>query len=549
MEQLGDPTSKGEPTESDQARTYEPILSQRIEKETLVPHVSSDSPPSAIKALLGLTSVTNSRSVGLNGPPNAASSSERNKHLAEQGHYQEIYPRDAHVVARLLWDRYPELSRSTTLTCLPYTGTIDNLSNSEWIDEQEVGMIPHQVRDPSHPRSQRQFELRRRGYPFYGAIDTTQKNILAIARLSLDDMPDSLSFLSEQYKDVHGQSHSVFEGLDTNTDWLIARSTFNPEGLIESFQTNPEHHANKSWADSPDSFHHADGRLARHHPENNWGVASVEVTAESYDAAVAAIKTYQALLEQADADQRTVLEQKIEELETVASKLKQAIEHFWVEDDSLHGGYFARGTDRDENGNLHPLEIRSSDMGHLLASDILDDDDPRIVSIIENLFSPEMLAPNGIRTLSSDSVRYDEDAYHNGCVWPWDTYSIALGLEKRGYHELAEELENRIMNFYQATNTLAEYGSGGEDKLINLTRQVTVFDPDLNSKPIDQYSEYNIIQPPQEIQAWTVAAVLAIKFKRTQRVLERDKLRDRTTDPAKRELQSEILEHIHALAA
>src|SRR5690606_34019873 len=115
----------------------------------------------------------------------------------------------------------------------------------------------------------------------------------------------------EQYKDIHGQSHSVFEGFDANTDWLIARSSSNPEGLIESIQTNPRHHANKSWADSPDSFHHADGRLACHHPENNWGVASVEVTAETYDAAKAAVKVYQELLYQADDEQRQLLLKKI----------------------------------------------------------------------------------------------------------------------------------------------------------------------------------------------------------------------------------------------
>lgn len=534
-----------DPTTNEPEIDFKTIFSQRIKEVERIPHNAANLPPSALRALISLANVEKSDQIGLNGPPLAAGSSESNKHLEAFGAYQEIYPRDALKVSELLWFRYPELTRATVLTCLPYTGRIDNLSNTQWRDEQEVGKIPHQVRDPEHPRSKRQFELRGRGYPFYGAVDTTQKNIRAIARLSLSHLPQSLSFLNEQYHDLQGQSHTVAEGLRTNVEWVANRLSLNPEGLMESIQVNPRHHANQSWADSPDSFHHADGSLARHHPEINMGVASVEVNAETYDALRAAIHIYRAMLESAESSEREFLESKIEDLELKASKLKQAVhEFFWVEDAGLYGGYFSRGTDRDDDGIVHPLKIRSSDMGHLLSSDILEDDDPKVESIVRNLFSPEMLAPNGIRTLSSDSVRYHKDAYHNGTVWPWDTYTIALGLEKRGYYGLAEELENRIMNFYEMTNTLAEYGNGDGDELINLTQKVTVFDPALHKEPIDQYSVYNIIQPPQEVQAWTVAAVLAIKFKRAQRALEGASRPGRAVDPVKREVESAILSGI-----
>lgn len=181
--------------------------------------------------------------------------------------------------------------------------------------------------------------------------------------------------------------------------------------------------------------------------------------------------------------------------------MKQSIlEEFWVDDPEHFGGYFARGTDRDENGKLYPLKIRTSDMGHLLLSDVLEQDDPKVVSIIKNLFSPDMLAENGIRTLSRDSVRYHPEAYHNGSVWPWDTYTIALGLEKHGYYALAKELEDRILRFYERTNSLAEYGSGADENSNNITRQITIFDPDLNRERIDQYSMYNIIQPPRKFK-------------------------------------------------
>jgi glycogen debranching enzyme len=549
MEQPRSHNSDPDSSTDEQELDFKTLFSQHLEAVEYIPHTRAGFAPSAVKALIDLANVQKSDQIGLNGPPLAAGSSESNKHLEAFGAYQEFYPRDALKVSELLWFKYPELTKTTVLACLRYTGTVDNLPNATWLDEQEVGKIPHQVRDPEHPRSKRQFELRGRGYPFYGAIDTTQKNVRAITRISLDDTPQSLSFLNEQYSDLQGQRHTVAEGLRSNVGWIVNRLAFNPEGLMESIQVNPRHHANQSWADSPDSFHHADGTLARHHPEKNLGVASVEVNAETYDAIIAAIRTYTAMLPSLDSSERESLEADIESLELTAATLKQIVHAlFWVEDENLYGGYFARGTDRDSNGNIRPLKIRSSDMGHLLLSDIVDDDDPKIISIIRNLFSPEMLAPNGIRTLSNDSVRYYKDAYHNGTVWPWDTYTIALGLEKRGYYRLAEELENRIMDFYKSTNTLAEYGSGDDTERINLTQKVTIFDPDLNEEPIEQYSVYDIVQPPQEIQAWTVAVVLAIKYKRADRALKAHLQPTREVDPEKREIESEILSGIQSAA-
>lgn len=538
------PSSDITPDQEPPIEIYEPILSQKVTKSSIIDYVPEDSLPIVHEELKKLAGVQRTKEIGRNGPLNAAGTSERNKHLEAFGLYLEFYLRDAFVAGDLLQKVFPEITESTILASLPYNGTVDNLDNTEWIDEQESGKSPHQVRPADHPRSIAQYERRKRGYPYYGAIDTTGKNMLAISRVSLDDLPHSLSFLDKRYTDQQGNNHSVGEGFMANTQWLLRHLSFNPEGLNESIQINPLHHANQSWADSPDSFHHADGTLARHHPERNWGVASVEVNAETYDALRAAIRTYQAWLPHVDASRQQVLEATITELEMKVATLHDSIlREFWVEDDNFYGGYFARGTDRDENGNLHPLEIRSSDMGHVLDSEVLEDGDPKVESIILNLFSPEMLAPNGIRTLSSDSVRYHKHAYHNGSVWPWDTMKIARGLKKHGYYGLAHELENRIMRFYEQTNTLAEYGSGGDD-IINMTQKVSVFDPALHPEAIEQYSQYDIIQPPQDPQLWTVAALTAIKYENGDRALGREASPIKAIDPAKRAFELSILHNL-----
>lgn len=482
---------------------------------------------SVIKAILDLTAANNTDEIGLYGPSNAANASEANKDVAELNLYSEFFPRDGHVVAELLYDIYPALTEATIMASVTSSGVRENLrSPAGPQDEQEYGKVPHQIRDKNDPRVLERAMSKDRGYPYYGAIDTTSKNIRAIARYSLRDIPESLEYLETEYEARDGKKRTIEDALQSHVNWLRKRMDLNEEGLLESLWINKKHHANQSWADSPDAFHHADGSWAQHHPDKNWGVASVEVQAETYDALLDAAEMYKNLAENSEGTRREHLLEEIDNLTQRALKLRQVVmEKFWVDDPDHYGGYFGRGTDRDEDGNLRPLRIRTSDMGHLLTSRLLDGDDEETVTkreaVIRNLFSSEMLCANGLRTLSSDSLRYREDAYHNGSSWPWTSYYTAKGLERHGYYGLAYELKKRVWSFYDETKTLAEYGTGSEypERRINTDTEVTIFDPTLNAEPIYHFSQHKIIQPPQEMQAWTVAAILAIKKENGERAL------------------------------
>lgn len=476
---------------------------------------------SALKAILDLTAAPSPSEIGLHGPSNASNASKENRDIPELNLYSEFYPRDSHVVALFLEKQHPNLTKATVLASLAYTGIREHLrSNGGLQDEQELGKVPHEIRDNNTPKARQRAMEKDRTYPYYGAIDTTGKNISAIARVSLHDPPRSLDFLSTNYIGLDGKEHDVEDTLQSHINWIRKRMDLNPEGLLESLWINKKHHANQSWADSPDSFHHADGSWARHHPEKNWGVAALEVQVETYDALRNAADMYAALLVQENTPARkSYLLDEIADLTKRADHLRKVVlDAFWVEDPEHFGGYFARGTDRDENGSLHPLAIRSSDMGHLLYSKILDGDNEEVrrkrEATVQNIFSPEMLSPNGVRSLATDSVRYRDDAYHNGSVWPWQTYYTALGLEKHGYHGLSAELKKRIWSFYDETKTLAEYGTGSADpdNRINTHRQITVFDPSLYPESIHHFSRHKIVQPPQLIQAWSSAAILAMKY-------------------------------------
>ena len=213
------------------------------------------------------------------------------------------------------------------------------------------------------------------------------------------------------------------------------------------------------------------------------------------------------------------------------------MKYFWVEEEQ--GGYFALGTDRDEQDSLNKLEVKTSNMGHLLNSRILEGNNPDIVrrreSVIRTLFSPEMINVSGVRTLSKNEVRFRPGAYHNGNVWLWDNYYIAQGLERHGYLGLAYDLQKRIWNVVDKTKKFPEYAWGGDDP-----------EPKLNNRIVDIWDEKNQIQnrleqPPQEIQAWTVAAILAAKRKHNPLAPAGERIPTKATDPNKRRFEEEVL--------
>ena len=460
----------------------------------------------AVSPLLALMKLTD----GFTRPCKAAGVTTVNKKIPALNLYNAFFPRDAHVVAYFLRDVHPELTDKTVLECFRYTGVKEHLRGPGLKDEQEVGKVPHEIREAEHdPIAIRLSNTQDWGWPYYGAVDTTGKNVNAVVRITR--RRGGLAFLKKTYVGLDGLSHTVEEGLAANLNWLRKRMDMNPDGVIESLWINPKNHANQTWIDSVEAFHHADGSWPAHHPLQNRGVAGTELQAETYDALIGAAELYERLSKNASGKRKRHLESEATDLHDRAAKLKQVVlTKFWVVDKAHYGGYFARGTDRDSNGRLRPLAVRSSDMGHLLNSRILDGTDPDVAfkreAVIQNLFSPEMLCPSGIRTLSTDSVRYYKDKYHNGTSWPWVTYYIALGLERHGYYGLARELKKRILSLYESTKLLPEYASGGSDPSERLvTDKIFISDPTAPEK------EYSACQPAQEIQAWTAAAVLAIK--------------------------------------
>jgi glycogen debranching enzyme len=226
------------------------------------------------------------------------------------------------------------------------------------------------------------------------------------------------------------------------------------------------------------------------------------------------------------------------------------LNEFWVND--LDGGYVALATDRGLDGQPRRLEVRSSNMGHLLNSRLLDGSEPDVVrkrqAVVATLFRPDMLATAGVRTLSNREKGFNPVSYHNGGVWPHDTAWIAVGLERHGFYGLSWELHRRVYHVIETTHSFPEVAQGGNGLEPRLsTRWVLVWNPSINRYTLDPLE-----RTPQEIQAWVVAANYLAKCKWPLPANFSRKLPampHAATDPALREIEATILSGVPSVDA
>jgi glycogen debranching enzyme len=399
--------------------------------------------PDPLGELCKLASVERPEEIGQNGPLIAARATDPNAGEAALRLFEIVYGRDALMAALFVGDLFPLLREATVSFLAAFQGT----SYDAW-HEEEPGRIAHMIRDPDPDE--------KLGYPYYGAVDTTPHFISA----AVDAIRARPAFATE-----------IRHALEQAVAWLLRPLAVDQLGLLSHQRINPHGIANQIWKDSWDSLSHADGTVANHAAP----VASLETQALAYDALV-----------------------DVGEMRA-ADRLARSIEkHLWL------GDFYAIGVDRDPaTGAPRPLATRASNMGWLLRSRLLDGREDRQRQIVDLLFSDELLAESGIRTLSSEEVRFRPRSYHNGTVWPHDNYLISLGLEQRGFVDEAEELRRRIASFCRATHRFPEFVSGGEPGDALFTKRI-----------VDVYDTSNdrlnrIEQPPQEIVCWTVAAMVA----------------------------------------
>jgi glycogen debranching enzyme len=435
------------------------LSGERIESVEELDLRDPETMPDALEELCKLTGVERPEEIGLNGPAVAARVTEQNAGEDALRLFEVVFGRDSLTVALVVSDLFPRLLEATVLYLAGIQGREFNA-----LREEEPGRIAHEIRDVDTDGLW--------GFPYYGSVDATPLFIRAAVR-AIERRPEFET--------------SVRDSLDAAVGWLLWRLAEDELGLLSHHRANPHGLENQVWKDSWDSMSHADGTISNH----DAPVASAEAQALAYDALVEAATRHSSPAALLDAARR--LERAVEE-------------HLWVDDPE--GGFYAIGVDRDpESGAPRPLATRASNMGWLLDSRLLDAPEHagRRKRIVELLLSDEFLAEGGIRTLSTREERFRPRAYHNGNVWGHDNYVTSLGFARHGFRDEAQELQRRLAASCRATHRFPEFVAGGEpgSELI-AKRIVDVFDS--RNERVNR-----VEQPPQEIQGWTVGAMVAIE--------------------------------------
>jgi glycogen debranching enzyme len=121
-------------------------------------------------------------------------------------------------------------------------------------------------------------------------------------------------------------------------------------------------------------------------------------------------------------------------------------------------------------------------------------------------------------------------------VWAWDNYLIAQGLQKHGYYHLAALINKLLLDGVTATKRFPEYWRGDPDSAaphqLN-TQRIVVWD--------EHAQRENVVeQPPQDIQAWTVAAIYAIRVSNNRKSKNKNYYQDQPALPLERTMLDDI---------
>jgi glycogen debranching enzyme len=195
-------------------------------------------------------------------------------------------------------------------------------------------------------------------------------------------------------------------------DWIDNYGDIDHDGFVEYQRKADKGLIQQGWKDSYDSVFHHDGSLA------TAPIALCEVQGYVYEAKKAAKRIAR----------KFGLPELARKLDREAEALREKFEReFW--DEEL--GTYVLALD----GAKKACRVRSSNAGHCLWTGIASQE--HADRLARTLMGEDLFCGWGIRTISSNEIRYNPMSYHNGSVWPHDTAIIASGLARYGHKQEA----------------------------------------------------------------------------------------------------------------
>lgn len=139
--------------------------------------------------------------------------------------------------------------------------------------------------------------------------------------------------------------------------------------------------------------------------------------------------------------------------------------------------------------NKKQCRVVASNAGHCLFTGIIDP--AKAKPLVYALTDNKMFSGWGIRTLSTDAVRYNPMSYHNGSIWPHDNALIAYGFAQYGF-------QKKVLQVMQSLFDASLF--------IDLQRLPELF-CGFERRPGEGPTDYPVACSPQ---AWSVAVVFLL---------------------------------------
>ncbi|MDH4280579.1 MAG: amylo-alpha-1,6-glucosidase, partial [Acidimicrobiia bacterium] len=328
-------------------------------------------------------------------------------------HFLAVFGRDALVVSLLSLLRGTEPALSVLDVLAAHQGTVDDPRTVE-----SPGRILHELRIGEMGV----FGLEP-GEPYFGSVDATPLFVVLLAEcLRWGAEADRLG--------------PLIPAARACLDWC--RQHVDELGFVRSIP-HPTGIGNQGWKDSGDSMVTADGATL----EEQTSLA--EVQGYVHEALIGMAELEEHL---GDASQASSLLDEAEQLRL------RFLQHFAV-DEPVHVAPWL-----DATGS--PVSVRASNVGHLLAGTLLDDD--LAGRLCDRLLDPAEFSGWGIRTLAATEHAYNPLGYHLGTVWPHDTALAMRGMARRGRGTDAQRLSRALLELSRAEGDQLPELLGGFDR-------------------------------------------------------------------------------------
>jgi len=318
--------------------------------------------------------------------------------------YAVAFGRDQAITGIQLVAFAPHLSKQILQVLAAYQGT-----KYDSFTEEAPGRILHELRLGEMARC-REIPF----IPFYGTIDATPLWLLLLNR----------------YVDVTGDTalaKELWPNIERALAYLEKSTSDTNGGFLYYGGKGKSALSNQCWKDSGDSIMYKDGTLAKQ------PIAACEVQGYLYQSFAATAKLAKEL---GHDDVAKRLDQR-------ASALKASFQkHFWLPDQK----FIALALD----GDGKPCDVISSNPGHLLSSGILE---PAMQdAVVNRLMQKDMYNGWGIRTLSSQEIKYNPMSYHDGTIWPHDNAMTIEGMAVTGHQKEASTVMASLIDAAETAN-------------------------------------------------------------------------------------------------